>query len=258
MNLHSLCLTLLILINSPNVFGQDNQEPKIERRFTPHISAEAETRDRGKFAFQRAVGANLNTNTLLSAFTYALTDRLEIGTVLLNFTQEQHIFNFNLKYNFWRRPQFLWSLGFSFADFKLDTSELEPQYQNLDLRVGIGAIQILFNYIPFNSKFKFGVNYNVINTSISGFENEESIEIANKAEFGLDVSYAFEDRPVDLTIGAGWLRQIGFSAVEEVEFGFGSSVRLYLPEMFFSSPTTGFHYSPKSGSVEFLVSSSIF
>lgn len=233
-----------------------------EYRFTPHISAEAFTRPKGKFSFQRSVGANLNTNLLLSSFTYAISNRVEIGTVFGNYFYDLHQWNFTVKYNFWRTKQFLWSLGYSFSDNKLDKSELDPSLQNLDLRFFIGALQLLFNYLPENLPFKFGVNYNVVVTNLNGLseEDEESLVLGEASEFGLDISYSFSSyqQPFDITLGLGWLRQDGVTALEDVEFGFGLSLRWYRPKKLLSSPTVGAHYSPDTGAKEFLFSSSFY
>jgi hypothetical protein len=226
-------------------------------RFTPHITAEAVTRPKGKMAFQRAVGANLNTSLFLSAFTYSVSKRLEIGTVLTYYLFSEHKFNINFKYNFYRGQEFFWSVGLSTFSSELIAEPGEPPPPK-GVLLGITALQFLVNYMPLGSRYKFAANYNSVSTNLSGFEgDDETYEIGLANEFGLDVSYNFH-APFDLTVGLGWLRQDGVSALEEVEFGFGSSVRWYRPEKLFSSPTAGLHYSPESGSVEVLLSSSLY
>jgi hypothetical protein len=229
-----------------------------EYRFTPHISAEAYTRKKGKFSFQRAVGANLNTSMFLSTFTYALTNRLEIGTVPFYYIDKLHNANFNFKYNFWRSEVFLWSAGLSYFESDLDKEGLDPSLQNLDLRVRISAIQILMNYLPKASKFKYGVNLNIVDTLLVGLTgNNDEFTLGSKTEFGLDVSYSAKSS-IDITVGMGWLREAGVSALENVKFGLGSSVRWYRPKKLFSSPTAGLHYTPDTGSVGVLLSSSFY
>lgn len=254
-----IIVSLFFLVSTKTFASTELQIEEQNIRFTPHISAEALTRKKGKFSFQRAVGANLNTSFFLSAFTYSVTNRLEFGTVLINYFVPEHKFNFNFKYNFWRGKEFFWSLGFSFFENKIEDQFLDPQYQGKGLRLGINAFQILVNYLPLNSNFKFGLNYNLVDTTILGLNDEDDeLVIASEDELGLDISYALKNRPLDVTLGLGWLRQSGVSSLEDVEFGFGSSVRWYRPKKFLSSPTTGLHYSPGSGSVEFLLSSSIY
>lgn len=255
------------LLASPFCYGQ-NENPTSEiiqkqsekgenLRFTPHITAEAVTRPKGKMAFQRAVGANLNTSLFLSAFTYAVAKRWEIGTVLLFYLIPEHRYNFSVKYNFYRGDEFFWSLGLSSFSSRLGKEPNEPPPPK-GVTLGITSLQLLLNYVPKGSRYKFGVNYNSISTDLVGLNGDDSSYLLGlEDEFGIDVSYNFRS-PLDLTFGLGWLRQNGVSALEQVEFGFGSSIRWYRPEKFFSSPTTGLHYSPKSGSIEFLLSSSIY
>lgn len=230
---------------------------KNKLRFTPHITAEALTRARGKFSFQRAVGANMNTSLFLSSLTYAITNRLEVGTVLLNYLVPEHKLNINFKYNFFRGEEFTWSAGFSSLTIGITEDPDTPSDYN-GATVGISSFQILMNYVPKHSPFRLGVNYNHVITDFNEAEDSSSYLLLGSAhEFGVDVSYALKS-PYDFTFGFGWLRETGYSALESIEFGFGSSVRWYRPERFFSSPTVGIHYSPESGSTNFLVSSSIY
>lgn len=255
---------LMILGLSPiNIVFANEAQPaetlksEFNNRFTPHITAEAETRNKGKFSFQRAVGANLNTNLFLSSLTYAITNRLEIGTVLITYLIENPIININFKYNFWRTERFKWSVGFSSSRGSLDNPNNDPALDDVDFT--IGAVQLLFNYFPLNSKFKFGLNINSVSTSLIGLNGneDEALELGNIVEYGADVSYHINNI-LDTTFGFGWLREAGVSALEKVEFGFGSSVRWYRPNKFLSSPTIGLHFSPKTETFEFLLSTSFY
>jgi hypothetical protein len=87
--------------------------------------------------------------------------------------------------------------------------------------------------------------------------SNDEFEIGNIAEYGLDVSYNI-NALYDLTVGLGWLRETGFSALEEVQFGSGLSFRWYRPKLFFSSPTFGVHFTPESSATEILFSTSIY
>lgn len=268
-NIKSIGLSLLLLplfsfIRPVMAQIKQTQKPPAleeaeELRFTPHITAEAYTRKKGKFAFQRSVGANLKTNLLLTSTTYAITNRMEIGTTLMYYLIDTHRWNATFKYNFWRTKQYLWSFGFSFFESNLETTDMDPSLQNLDLKVSVSSFQILFNYLPIGSKFKYGVNYNTIVTSLYGLSEDEDNDLllGSASEFGVDISYNFK-QAYDITIGLGWLREQGVTALEEVEFGFGPSVRWYRPEKFLSSPTAGVHFTPKTSAVEFLLSSSFY
>ncbi len=169
-----------------------------------------------------------------------------------------HRWNLNLRYNFWRSNTFLWSAGFSIFESNFDEEDLDPSLRGLGLKVGINTFQILFNYLPNNSNFKYGVNYNTVLTNIIGLQGEDdTLEIGALSELGVDISYAFQ-QTFDVTLGFGWLREDGFSALEKIRFGFGPSLRWYRPKKLLSSPTLGIHYTPSSGDTEALFSSSIY
>lgn len=246
--------------NSPKNYNIPTREtPREVRayRFTPHITAEARTREKGKFSFQRAVGANLNTNLLLASLTYSIHDRLEIGAVIANYFVGNHIANINLKYNFYRTRDFYWSVGMSSSQSKLNNEDSDPDLDNV--KIALAAVQILLNYLPEGSRFKFGMNVNLVNTSLVGIGGKEAdfYEIGAAEELGFDVSHEFHDT-LEITTGGGWLRESGLTALEDIEFGVGGSVRWYRPDQFISSPTFGLHFTPSNNSFELLVSTSFY
>ncbi|MCO5114643.1 MAG: hypothetical protein M9899_10790 [Bdellovibrionaceae bacterium] len=228
-------------------------------RFTPHITAEAVTRPKGKFAVQRAVGANLKTHALFSSTTYAVLNRIEIGTILTYYFLENHRYNFNIKYNFYRGKEFFWSLGYSLTNYKVETVDdgsSTSTYEGVDLE--FMALQFLFNYIPQHSRFKFAANLNILDAILHNWDGtDRKMLLGLTSELGVDISYSF-DEPYDLTFGFGWLREAGMSALEERAFGFGASVRWYRPEKLFSSPTIGVHYTPQNGQIEPLFSTTFY
>ena len=228
-------------------------------RFTPHITAEAVTRPKGKFAVQRAVGANLNTHMLFSSTTYAILNRVEIGTTLMHYFIENHRYNFNIKYNFYRGKEFFWSFGYSLTNYKVDTiGDGSGPPIDEDIELEYMALQLLFNYIPINSRFKFSVNFNILDATLHNWDGDDGeLLLGLTSELGVDISYSF-DEPYDLTFGFGWLREAGMSALEERAFGFGASVRWYRPEKLFSSPTIGVHYTPQNGQIEPLFSTTFY
>ncbi len=247
-----LCLTLV----STTALAK-NQDPL---RFTPHITSEAYTQKQWGVSFQRSVGANLNSNFLLSSLTLAVSDRLEIGTVPTFYFHSLHAGNLSFKYNFWRSPIYMWSLGLNSVFFDIDQSShgFPETLKGSDVGVSVTSIQLLLNYFPKWSDLKFGVNVNAITNRLTGVsEIEEELSIEEDWEFGLDISKPFQNK-VDLTLGLGWLREFGAAANEKVSFGFGLSNRWYRAEKFFSSPTLGLHYSPEIGKVGLLLSSSIY
>ena len=251
-----LLLTLLI----PNLTFAVSEEAQKEKsiRFTPHISGEAFTRKQWSWAFSRSVGSNINTSFLLGSLSLAVTNRVEIGTSLFHYVLENHEVNLSLKYNFWRTKQFLWSFGLNTAVFKIDQTDFPEELKNPDIRLNLNSFQTLFNYLPKNSKYKFGANVNFVSVSLSNFDEESNnVTIESAVEFGVDVSRSFYDK-YDVTLGLGSLRDKGVSADEESLFGFGTSFRWYRPDKFLSSPTLGVHFTPDSNATALLLSSSIY
>ena len=237
-----------------NEFSKNEASTRVIR-FTPHITAEAWTHPQWSLSLQRAVGSNLNTDFLLSSFNLSVTDRIEIGTSPLFYFTKTHILNFSAKYNFWRTKRFLWSLGFNAAAFNLE----DENGEELEAQINLLSYQILLNYLPGWTSLKFGFNLNYVEASLSDFEpgSDDELLLDGQLEFGLDISKPFHKNK-EITLGLGWLRQSGVTALEEVEFGFGLSFRLYRPKKFLSSPTLGLHYGIDSENIAFLISTSFY
>lgn len=257
-----LVLSVCLFFSSSSVsFAKEYMGEKIlqldEYRFTPHISADAVTRKKWGIAFQQSVGANLNTHVLLKSLTLAVTDRVEIGTVPTYYFLDDHIFNISVKYNFWRAREFVWAVGFSTAIFDID----DEDFQESQLTYNISAMQILLNYFPDWTHFSFGLNLNILRDSVRGSKNgAETEELAagdRVYEAGIDVSHSFGEN-IDITYGFGFSRESGVTTFEENHFGLGASARWYRPGKLFSTPTVGFHYTPETEDVEFLISTAIY
>ena len=258
---NSLLLILLLILFSLRSLAEapkDTLESLRKQTLTPHITVATKTGEQWDVNLQRTVGANLNTNLLLSSLTLAVYTRVEIGTVPLFYLIPEHNFNFSIKYNFWRTKHFIWSVGSSFLDFALDTAELPPPYTNREASLFLQSHQLALNYFPEWTRLKFGLSYTNIQSSITGLNDTiRDLSAEDQNEAGMDITYSFND-PIDVTFGFGGLREAGISASEKVRFGFGSSIRWYRPEKLFSTPTIGIQYTPETGSVQFLVSTKIY
>lgn len=243
--LNAFCLAEAKEINEPS---------EREFRFTPHITAEAWTGKQWSVSLQRSVGSNLNTNFLLSSLSLSVTNRLEVGTSPTLYVLEDHMVNLSLKYNFWRTTVYLWSIGFNTSAFKLRDGDGNQLEESLNLL----SFQILLNYLPQWTNFKFGVNLNFAEAIVdSPNPGVDEFSLDEKWEFGVDITKPFHGNK-EVTLGMGWLRESGFSALEKVEFGLGVSFRLYRPGKFISSPTVGVHSSVDGENVSFLVSTSFY
>ena len=251
---NSLVVIVFITYFSLNAFAESETEDR-DIRFTPHITSEAWTNPQWSVSLQRSVGSNLNTDFLLSSLNLSVTDRLEIGTSPLFYFTNTHIFNLSAKYNFWRAKKFLWSVGLNTASFNLE----DDGGEQLESKLNLLSFQILLNYLPNWTRLKFGANLNYVEASLTDFEsgNDDELLLDGQWEFGVDISSPF-NKNKEITLGLGWLRESGISALEEVEFGFGLSFRIYRPKKFISSPTLGLHYGIDSENTSFLISTTFY
>lgn len=225
-----------------------------ELRFTSHITAEAWTGERGSFSLQRAVGANLNTTFLLSSLNYSLLDRLEVGTIPVNYAIDEHKFNVNLKYNFWRTSTYLWSAGYNLTVFRL----IDVDGNDLGADLQLHSFQIILNYFPKWTNLKFGLNYNASSADyVDDNTSNSTILLDTQSEFGMDISYPIKNK-YDVTLGLGWLRELGVSVFEKRAFGFGPSFRWYRPKKLLSSPTLGLHFVPETQDFAILLSTTFY
>ena len=229
----------------------ENENPIESRTFTPHLTIDSRTRPIGKVSLQRAPGANINTGMLLSSFVVAVAPRIELGTMPVFYTDDIHRYNINVKWNFWRDDLIDWAFGYSLFDSRLtrDESDIE-QGRNLSLKNS--ASQISFNFHPQWTRFSLSAAYTVALTKITGDEALAPYATRQVSDFACDLSYPV-GRRVDLTVGGGTIRELGFTAYEDRKFGFGPSTGIYFPQGFVSKLTIGGHYIPSTGKTQALL-----
>ncbi len=219
--------------------------------FTPHITIEALTKKQWSLSLNKFPGANLNTSFLLSSISISVHDRLEIGTAPAFYFVDNHKYNINLKYNFYRGRQFQWALGLSQVKYRLEDND----FPNADFT--INNLILAVNYHPSFLRLKFGIFYGVVSQRLEKVDAlTQALSYNSKREFGIDISYPFKNN-IDVTLGFGRIRDSGVNADEPVNFGFGPSVRFYRKNSFFSTPTAGLHYTPETKEFQYLLSSSI-
>ncbi|RYZ70979.1 MAG: hypothetical protein EOP05_12565 [Proteobacteria bacterium] len=225
--------------------------PSLEpRNFTPHLTLDSRTRDAGKVSFQRAPGANINTGFFLSSFTVAVTNRVEVGTMPIFYTQGVHRYNYNVKVNVWRSSLIDWALGYSQFSSKL-AQDPESTYDYSKLKLENTAAQISFNLHPEFTRFILSCSYIGALTQITGNDMFKRYSSRAIQDLTFDLSYPVARR-IDVTVGGGSVREIGFSAYEERRFGFGASTGIYFPKQFISKVALGSHYTPETRSFQTL------
>ena len=221
----------------------------ISRSFTPHLTIDARTRRPGKVSFQRAPGANINTGVLLSSVTVAVAPRIELGSMPVFYALKEHRYNYNVKWNFWKGDLIDWSFGYS--QFSSEV-RIEDDVESKALKFDNSASQIAFNLHPKWTRFIFSASYSGALTRITGDKLIELYTTRQISDFACDLSYPVSRR-LDVTVGAGSLRETGFSAYEDRKFGFGASTGVYFPNGFISKVALGTHYVPSIGQFQTLL-----
>ena len=223
--------------------------------FNPVVSVSARTLDQWKVAFQKAAGANVNTNFLANSLSFAVLPRLEVGTVPVFYISAEHHLNYNLKVNFWRGESVDWA--FAYAETRFRTKiETTTGTETPDLIMK--ASELILNLHPEGAP----VSASVFASSICGYvDSRDSLvfiySISCKNELGVDVQIPLEERQW-ITLGSGSLRDAGFSPYEKTHQGVGAAWTIYRPEKLFSRPSLGAYYTPERGSVLYLVSTTFY
>lgn len=246
------------LTSKISVPASSTHEP---RRFTPHVTSDARTRDWGKMAFQRSPGANINTTFLLSALTVTALPRFEIGTTPALYSEESHDYNLVAKLQMWRDENTDVALGIANSRFRFSSLLLTNQLPHpSEITLEIDSIQVTTNFRPKRSStwlsLMVGRTFSMLRGDALGGKAGELRTLRYADEYALDVSHPLNDR-FDLSVGCGLLRPFGLSAYEETAFGFGSTVAWYRPRQFFSKPSLGLNLVPSTQQVQFLFSSAI-
>lgn len=222
-----------------------------------HITTNAQTGPVGSVSLERSPGANLNSELLLTSLSVVVFDRFELGTIPALYFEKTHRYNITAKLFFWKGEEFFWAFAGQYMDLRFDAN---VDYNNtkypIDFQIFLSTLQLTMNYLPKNSLFSFGAAVSTTYTDIHGFIVQKFKDTRFKHDTGVDISYAVYDN-IDVTLGLGFLRDVGLSAYEKSHFGFGSSVRWKRPHAFFSSPTFGLHYTPQTNNLLYLVSSKI-
>jgi hypothetical protein len=248
----------LILLMTFLIHSAESTYLEDKKDLAAHITTNAKTGPVGSLSLDRSPGANLNTNLLLASFSYVVWDRFAIGTVPIMYLIDEHRLNVTAKYFFWKGKEFFWALSTQYVLYHVHDSALINNAQTrYFLEIDVYSLQLAVNYLPLSSPWSFGLSLNQIVTDATlKYGQIEKFE-EHSLEPGFDISYAWNPS-IDTTFGLGFLRPSGLTAFESVNFSYGASIRWNRPGKFFSAPQTGIHYSPKTGDVQYLLSTKIY
>ncbi|MEK2690832.1 hypothetical protein [Bdellovibrio sp. GT3] len=224
-------------------------------KFNPVTSASARTLPQWHVAFQKAGGANINSNFLANSLSIGILPRFEMGVIPLFYTNKNSS-NYTGKVNFWKGDQVDWAFSFTEARFRTEIKQNAQVIERPDLI--LRSMQLGLNYRIPDSDFTISPFV----TSVSGYLNSKdavafiySYEI--KTEWGLDMQWNFQDRQW-LTLGYGFLRNSGISAYEMMSSGFGFAWSFFRPKELFSRPSVGLYYTPETANTLFLATSTFY
>lgn len=257
------CLLLLLFWTS-NSFAQElvseffPTPEKAETRliFNPLASISARTLPPGRVGFQKAGGANVNSSMLTNALSVGILPRLELGVVPMFYATAPGSMNYTGKVNIYKGSEVDWALSFSQTSFNSELKEDGKVIENPKLV--LNSYQIGVNYHPDEKDFVVSP----FATNVCGYldSNNSLVYVYSlkcELEWGLDVQWRFKEKEW-LTFAYGHLRDSGLSPYESMSTGGGVAWSQFRPSELLSRPSIGVYYTPKTGEILYLVSTTFY
>jgi hypothetical protein len=272
-----LILTILFAI-SPNSFAEKSQRKtrskstKIKRKktkklpigeqkidkFHPHITSKASTLKQYKVAFGTLPGLSGYSSISYNSLSFGLIDRLQLGTSPLVYLIDEHHYNFNLKWNFYRGQKINWALSYSTFQFKKDqgvTVYKKDGSPTIIDRYSFNALGIIINAFPEADRFRVGFSFSIFDYK-TGDEalNKELENVKRPMEMMLDFD-AHLIKNLRLTFGIGRTRSGPFDAFKsKLPFGFGTTFTWLKKQGILQPIAIGAHYIPTTKDITPLLS----
>lgn len=254
----------LVLIFSMTVSfaasAQSEWDPAPPRRiiFNPVVSTTARTLPQWQVGFQRTSGANINSTMLANSLSVGVFPRMEVGVVPLFYATAQGSSNFTGKLNFYKSDEVDGALSFTETRFRSELKD-ESTGDIMDRPdLVLHSSQLVFNYHPEGSDFTISPFLN----RVSGYRDSSNVmtfvrSLETKTEWGVDLQWQMKDREW-LTLAYGFLRNAGLSPYEDMNSGMGVAWSQFHPKEMFSRPSVGVYYSPNTGNIQYLVSTTFY
>lgn len=223
-------LTILLIITNNSTFAN----------FTPHMISKATTLPQYKLALETTPGGRVGSNFLISSLSIGVLDRVQIGTIPIFYiiNGENHKYNFNIKYNFFKSSNTSLAIGYTRIKFKLDSKQFSS-FQNPPTSYYINLTNLALNYLIPNSSYGLGFEY-VIGTS---YANNSALVSSYEASdtWGLDIMKKINSK-ITISLGIGDSQTEIAPTDDSKSFGYGLST-LYIDQFhYFSNPSIGIHY----------------
>jgi len=214
--------------------------------YYPHATTNPDTLASGSVSFQNTPGANVTSSAFMSSLSIGITRDFEIGTIPLLYFQDNHQYNFNLKYSLYKNEFSSISLGYTRMAFKTDEKQTQDRF--------IINLVSLISYVNISKNITLGLTFT---RNSSYVEKNIAKSYLTGDEFSLDLAYKIHENYI-ISTGVGYHQmELGVSGTRTI-FGFGSSITILRPQKTFSSPSFGLHYLPEKKEFLYLLSTSFY
>jgi hypothetical protein len=251
-------LTLAILASGFTAAAQSDWDPLPPRRiiFNPVVSTTARTLPQWQVGFQRTSGANINSNLLANSLSVGVFPRLELGVVPMFYATASGSSNFTSKLNFYKSDEVDGAIAFTETRFRSEVKTEGKVTERPDLV--LHSAQIGLNYHPDGYDFTISPFLNQVTGYVDSTNTLTYVySMETKTEWGMDVQWQMKDRQW-LTFAYGFLRDAGLSPYENMNSGMGVAWSQFRPKEMFSRPSVGVYYSPNTGNVQYLISTTFY
>lgn len=249
---------LLVIFVGYRAVAQSDWDPVPPRRiiFNPVVSTTARTLPQWQVGFQRTSGANINSNMLANSLSVGVFPRLELGVVPSFYATAPGSSNFASKLNFFKSDEIDGALSFTEIRFRSEIKKSGVVIERPDLV--LHSAQVGLNYHPDGWDYTFSPFLNQVTGYMDSSNTTAFVDsLETKVEWGLDVQWQMKDREW-LTFAYGFLRDAGLSPYQRMNSGMGVAWSQFRPKEMFSRPSIGVYYSPNTGDVQYLVSTTFY
>lgn len=219
--------------------------------FSTHVTLPAKSLKPGKVAFRPAPGSDMAFSSFKSnTLAVGLPPRFEIGTIPNYWFESVTKFNVMAKAELYRHPEFQVGWGINYGSARLNFGEQEDQ--ELNLKMKYYQTGLMANWLPANSRWKYGFN---VGSYLAQFRlnnlPEKTIVKRNPNYYG-DVGYRLSSQ-TQLTTGFSYadFSQPG-NIISRNIWGFGASVGLTPRLPWLSLVSLGVHHYPETRHTRFL------
>ena len=217
--------------------------------YYPHITINSTTLKPGQVSFQTTPGGSITSTFLINSLSVGVLQRLEIGTIPIFYLNNQHKYNFNLKWNYYKSKTFRASLGYTRILFDLSKGDFQG-FQNPPTEYTLTYFSFSFNYLFEMINLQIGFTFN----RAASYANNSAFIYTYKAgdEWAFDIGTEVSEN-YRLSFGVGE-HQTEIIPTENNLFGIGATVTRQKLNNYLSNLGLGLHYIVEDKSFLYLLS----